>query len=223
MKVKNPHLFVLALIALTWIPAGHAGFIVTVNWSGTVTEVPSTTPSLIDELITGSFSFDSSSPESGTNISNATGYDTAHVSSYSVGGLAGTFSGQEIIVSDGGFSDGSDAVRSSSGDNVSYTGSLFNGLTPESFVIDIRDTEGDAISNESLPTVLNPSDWDLDPGTFDGQISFAEFGVGVLRFDLDSFTSTSVSAIPEPSSLALVIVGLAGIGWARERMRPRRV
>ena len=43
------------------------------------------------------------------------------------------------------------------------------------------------------------------------------FWDGQIRWDVDSFTAADTSSVPEPSMLALVVLGLAGFGFARRK------
>jgi len=68
-------------------------------------------------------------------------------------------------------------------------------------------------ANITLADINNP-DWHWMDFGLTGTENFRD---DQIRWDVDSITATNTSSIPEPSILALMVLGLTGIGFTRRR------
>jgi hypothetical protein len=137
---------------------------------------------------------------------------------FGIDGVFGSFTGPELevvvtnnSVAIGGFT-GGDAVSVSSNDSDAIFGGLIS--TVEITFVDLT---GTAIDDPSiLPLVdLSLADYTFDPFPEFIPRSFSVSGDwGVLRGSVNS-----IRTIPEPGTLALFAIGLAGMGLVRRRKR----
>ncbi len=84
-------------------------------------------------------------------------------------------------------------------------------ISGEGLHISVKNFDADAISGIGLPTTLDTDDWAT---TFFEFELFNESGVVT-----DRIRGTLTTVIPEPTSLALLGLGVAGLAWRRGRAR----
>ena len=186
---------------------------VTVNWTGTITKNNGITGIELGDPITGSFTYDSSTPASLTSFFFSR-YDTNHSISFTLGSLSGTFSGQDIAVQDnvGGVDRLSSQNRFS---GFSYSGDLFDGIAPNQLFLTFFDSDASAFSSSALPTSLNPLDFDFanpTPSRFDVKSN----GASEIEFITTGFTA-SPTIVPVPAALPLLLTGIGAVAWLRRR------
>lgn len=187
---------------------------VTVNWTGEVTDPGRASGVSIGDAITGSFSYDSTSPEE-LGLPTFSFFDTGHDSSFVLGGFAGTFGNQRIGV----FLDVSGQHQfDSRAPNVisdqTYSGSTIGGSAPTQLFVVLRDASATALTGTALPDSLDPADWDF-PSPAASRIDGPS-----LKFVVTGFTTENLSAIPLPATLPMMLAVVGGIGLARRRRAP---
>lgn len=239
--MKRVKLIVGLLLGLGFYGPAAATLII-IDWTGTVRSTPF--PGIVDigDLITGSFSYDSTSAGYAGGVQAF--YQTDHDSSFFVSGFSGTFSNQLIsVINRTGDVDQIDS-RLNSSVPLSYSGDLISGFSPFSLQVRFTDSTGAVFSDLSLPSVLNPSDFDFvnDFGGASLAISYLRFPIPGFGPDGIGFTMNSFSVsycdpfpgggstggcfpgpgpfpAPEPGTLALLGLGLAGLGVMRRRRK----
>jgi hypothetical protein len=94
------------------------------------------------------------------------------------------------------------------------TGTSVGGFAPTDFGLTLLDFTGTVFSDDLLP-IIQPDPADFDPGS-NGFIQFGQDGL----LDINNITIASTSvAVPEPGTLAVLGLGLAGLGFARPRRK----
>ena len=181
-------------------------------------------------------------PFGGTNtITGTFGYDTAVADSNAASGVHGNYPGA-------GFFTGSVVGGAGNGGTINLTGldvQVGNDV-PFSFpfsapsivdflripaigggggnFVDLFDFSATAFSSDSLPLDLTPSSFNSPQIS----VTTAQLGLGGntstrLSFGITSITKRQQVAVPEPSSLALLVFGLASLSllaWRRKRTVP---
>jgi hypothetical protein len=175
-----------------------------VNWSGTVTT--SSVPSAgAGDLITGVFYYDDTA--AGQQFANFTSYSmTGHRSLYFLNGLWGTMESHLIRVFDDSFS--GDQFDSGGG---LYTGDLIDGRAVTTIFVRLSDSSAAVFSDESLPSFLDPADFD---NLHEGRLGLDDGGE--IGFLVDTFTFSVF--VPEPAAVFLLAAaGLASCGLYARR------
>ena len=215
---------------------------VTATFSGVVTSTDANTVTIaevnVDDQVTGEFVFDSATADEAPSDDSFGLYDAGEfrlsVSGYEYSATDNTIS----VVNNGVVISGESAVdvyevvtplRDVAGPNLS-------GLSPAQIDIVIADTDATVFSNDSLPTSLNLSDFEIVSeyplGTTGGRIVFdslANGETGEIRFELTSIQFEEAQSLPmrlnlEDPQAGGVYSGVANIrGWALSDNRITRV
>lgn len=210
----------MALFAMAVSPAVAHADLITVNFEGTVTGIGG---GLIAEFslgdtASGSFTYESSTAARAGGTSSLALFDALTNFQFSVNSLSGyaasSNNASEIeVVNDNGFSDNffvrSEVSGGLAGTTPDVAGAVFDGL-----ILRLFDSSQTAISD----ALILP-----DRSAF-GDFTSAQLS---LKFDEDfggltgsSFViidMDSLSAIPEPATLALFLIALGGLGFMMRR------
>ncbi|HKY06936.1 MAG TPA: PEP-CTERM sorting domain-containing protein, partial [Candidatus Binatia bacterium] len=200
-------LAIAILIAVHYAPAGASP--ITFSFSGTLVFVD---PSLSGtfspgQTISGTYTFESTTPDSDPGNPNFGGYPGANTNlSFVAGSYTGSFGGPAFNATNVGLSfPGPFDVYQV---NIPLAGPNVGSATPFQFALDIRDLDQTALASDALP--LTPPD-----------LALFETRAITLIFDDNSFVVASLDSlqqVPEPSALFLLVVGIAaGVRSLRRR------
>ncbi|MBK9307812.1 MAG: PEP-CTERM sorting domain-containing protein [Nitrospira sp.] len=187
---------------------------VTVQFAGAVFNAnsPLNTTVLPGTLISGSYTFESTTPDQFIIGDPLNVIGSYALSNFSVSFLGRTYSmathsrPNEIRIEDNNFADAYRVLLIPSGLEQAIIGPSINGLIPTSFQFNIF---GNMFTSAALPLVPPPL-----PGNPTFNITFT--GGGIVAGIQGRLTS--LTAVPEPSSLMLMEIGLLGlIGYEMRR------
>ena len=211
----------IAIFAALFAPASVQATLVHGNFSGTMSDGTDTTgvfgtpgADLANDVITGTFAYNTSllsqSISNGTNTATGTGIGALTVT-ITITGHSHTFTdptSSSMFLDDGGVSGQSEFKLHNSNNNGTTTN--------ESVSLDISDLFTPFATSTDLTqsiSVTNPFSSIDSFGIHDTGPNVAAAG----DFSIISLTTTTQSQIPEPASLTVLALGLAGIATARRR------
>jgi len=196
---------------------------VTFNFSGTVPTLPNVPGLSGGELISGSFTFESTAADTDPDISSFGRYWLSDLNVTVGSYTTNTFYSGVVVAMDNYVYPGKDPVDSYSisanvtSDNIPISNGIafFYGLD-----IQLRDSSANAFSSDALP--LTPPDLSEfeDPRLL---ISFASEVNGINYsatriWALESLTSAETVPVPEPSTIFLFGFGLIGLAGVKRKL-----
>ena len=200
-----------AILLIVFGAAPASASPITFSFQGTLTAVNSALSGTfsVGETIAGSYTFESTTPDIAPGDPNFGGYLGASTNlSFTVDGYSGSFSSS-------GFNATTVALSFAGVDlyqvNIPFTGPLAGTASPDLFALEIQDTDQNAFATDALP--LSPPNLALfEVRKITVFFRSAEGGESL------AFVA-SLNQIPEPSTLMLLGLGLAGVGGLRRRWR----
>lgn len=211
------YLVALGLLALIGVPAARAE-VITFTLTGTVDGVDSPLSGTfsVGQAFSSTYTFDSTTPPRLGGDFNFSVFDALLALSLSIGGYsASSTAALEIQVDNDPGLPFHDRYAVVSRPSDGLTGPPVAGIPLTGFIIRLDDSTDTVFSDARiLPTSLSLSSFDSK-----------RFFLGFADDTTDSLVtgtldSISVSSVPEPSSVALTVVGLASLSMAR-RLRRR--
>jgi PEP-CTERM motif len=218
MKFRQFASIVVPIILVTWSTPSRADLF-TVSFAGTTDSVD---PALggafsAGQTLTGTYTFESTTAARAGSDSTSAAFDALTNLTFTLGSYTATSTGApEIQVDNDPPLPDHDryAVVSRASDGL--TGASVAGLALDTFLFRLDDSTNTVFSDALvLPTNLNLS-------SFDNSRFFIFFTDGTSP-SIISGTFTSLSSVPEPSSMIMVGVGALGLAGYRLRRRAARV
>ena len=193
--------------------------VITFAYEGTVdsTSGGAAFDAFLGQTIRIEYTFDSTTADIFPADPNAGRYPAVLSMTATAGPYSATAADGRITVWDNVF--GMDRYRV---DGLSLSGAPIGGLPLDQIFIDLQDNTGLAFTDDFLPLVQP------DPGDFPGAtILSLEFDDGSNNGRIATAQSAIISPvadtpIPEPGTLALLGLGLAGLGYVRRRRTDRK-
>ena len=154
------------------------------------------------------FRYDTASPSTFRERASAS-YSGATTASFTIAGTS--FDLEPIVaVGNGPFV----GTRFSLFGNVPFNEARINGLRPIDFSLDLRDMTGAVLTTPALPSTLNLEDFD----SARLRVRFFGFpGETTALFTVSSLAAMPVSAVPEPASWAMMLLGFGACGAVMRR------
>lgn len=222
MNTTNSTRYLLGILVLLFsigpLPRSAHAILIDVTATGEVNEITNVilgTQFSVGDSMSATLTYDAATPKEPSLILTRGLYLNAIIGgSYSVGSYAGTVVGGNINV------DNDDPVFH---DGITYrgfaSGPAIGSLTPELFGFILNDSAEAILDSLALP--LTTSDisgfpdqaWGLSFGGALGTDPPGVFGI------LTSLELKERVTVPEPTTLALIALGLGGIGYRRHRSR----
>ncbi|MCI0733368.1 MAG: PEP-CTERM sorting domain-containing protein [Methylococcaceae bacterium] len=184
---------------------------ITINFTGTVNSVSSSLGGTFSggQTLTGSYTFDSSIGARAGSTSSFAVFDALQSLSFSIGGYsASSLSSSEIQVDNDPGLPFNDRYAVVSRASQGLSGAMVGGFALDAFAFRLDDSTNSVFSDALvLPTSLSLS-------SFDSTAFFLFFvdTSGALQLVDGAITGLStVSQVPEPSTLVLLLLGLVGV------------
>jgi hypothetical protein len=185
------------MVAVHYAPAIASP--ITFSFSGTLTTVSAPLSGTFSpgQTISGTYTFESTTPDIAPGDPNFGGYFGANTNlSFVAGSYSGSFGGPGFNATSVGLSFGGVDIYQV---NIPFTGANVGAATPVQFSLDIRDPDETALASDAL--LLTPPD-----------LALFEIRAITLLFSEGSSVIASVDSlqlVPEPSALLLLAVGIA--------------
>ena len=182
---------------------------ITIQFNGVVDSVSAFFPTgqfTVGQTLSGTFTFDPTIPE--TIVAGTTSrYDALIDAQFVVGTYAGTFSpgSNNGIYIGSTFPDFYQVISS-------FAGAAILSMSPQYFGLELIDPTGTAISSSALPTLapdlasFAQHSWSLGFAPLHGRSAILSGHLTSIRHN---------GAVPEPTTFALLVLGIVGVGYAR--------